>query len=116
MLMSLPKNFKIILSADIKRELKKLSKKYTSLQKDFISFLDDLQQNPTQGTPLGKDCYKVRLKIESKNAGKSGGARILTCVKIIKSTIFLFGIYDKSEISTLTDKEIKRRLSELDDL
>lgn len=114
--MNSPKNFKIILSDDIKKELKKLSKKYASLQKDFISFLDDLQENPTQGTPLGRDCYKVRLKIESKKTGKSGGARVLTCVKIVKSTIFLFGIYDKSEISTLTDKEIQRRLSELDDL
>jgi hypothetical protein len=29
-------------------------------------------ENPTQGTPLGKDCYKIRMAISSKNKGKNG--------------------------------------------
>ncbi len=116
MRMNFSKNFKIVLSDDTKRELKKLSKKYTSLPIDFLSLLDSLQQNPTQGTPLGKDSYKIRLKISSKNTGKSGGARVLTCVKIVKSKIFVFGIYDRSDVAVLTNKEIARRLKELDDL
>ena len=101
---------------DFEREFKKLSKKYPSLKNDLRVLFLTLLANPMQGTPLGKDSYKIRLKIGSKNAGKSGGARVLTCIKIIKSKIFVFGIYDKSEVSTLTDKEIQKRLGELDDL
>lgn len=105
----------IISTNDFERELKKLLKKYPSLRGDLKTLFLSLLENPTQGSSLGKDSFKIRLKIESKNAGKSGGARVLTCVKIVKSKIFVFGIYDKSEISTLTDKEIQRRLSELED-
>jgi mRNA-degrading endonuclease RelE of RelBE toxin-antitoxin system len=114
--MNSSKNFKIVLTSDLKREVKRLSQKYRSLPNDLLRLLDNLQQNPRQGTPLGKDVFKIRLKIESKNIGKSGGARVLTCVKIVQSKIFIFGIYDKTEIDILPDKEIKRRLKILGDL
>lgn len=29
-----------------------------------------LLKNPTEGISLGKNCYKIRLKIGSKNTGK----------------------------------------------
>lgn len=65
-----------------------------------------LQANPIMGEPLGKDCYKVRMAISSKNKGKSGGARLITCVKIVHETIYLLSIYDKSEQETIADEEI----------
>lgn len=86
------------------------------MRTDFALFLESLENNPIQGSSIGKDCYKVRLAISSKNQGKSGGARILTCVKIVDGILFLFGIYDKSELSALPDKEIKRRTEKLDEL
>jgi mRNA-degrading endonuclease RelE of RelBE toxin-antitoxin system len=109
-------SFKIILTSDFERELKRLNKKYPSLRTDFALFLDSLEINPTQGSFIGRDCYKIRLAIPSKNQGKSGGARILTCVKIIDEVLFLFGVYDKSELSSLPDREIKRRIEKLEDL
>lgn len=63
-------SFKIILTSDFERELKRLNKKYPSLRTDFALFLDGIQANPAQGSPLGKDCYKIRLAISSKNQGK----------------------------------------------
>jgi mRNA-degrading endonuclease RelE of RelBE toxin-antitoxin system len=108
-------SFDIVLTSDFEKELKRLGKKYPSLRDDFAIFLANLQGNPVQGTPLGKDCYKVRLAISSKNQGKSSGARILTCVKIVDEIIFLFGIYDKSERAVLPEKEIKRRIEKLQD-
>ncbi|MEZ4901732.1 MAG: type II toxin-antitoxin system RelE/ParE family toxin [Spirosomataceae bacterium] len=107
-------NFKILFTTDFERELKRLNRKYPSLRSDFAHFLESLQQNPMQGTFLGKDCYKVRMAISSKNQGKSGGVRVLTCVKIIDEVIFLFGIYDKSDLVALPDKEIKKRLRDLE--
>ena len=80
------------------------------MKTDYIDFLLNLQENPIQGDPLGKDCYKVRMSIESKNKGKSGGARVICCVKIIDEVIYLLSIYDKGEQSTIKDKDILKRL------
>jgi hypothetical protein len=69
--------------------------------------------NPTIGTPLGKDAYKIRLAISSKGKGKSGGARVITCVKIVAATVYLVSIYDKSVQSDISDKELKERIKNL---
>ncbi len=74
-------SFVTIPTDDFKRDFKKLFKKYPSLIDDVEDLKLDLEDNPTLGEPLGKDCYKVRMKIASKNQGKSGGARVITCVK-----------------------------------
>jgi len=52
------------------------------------------------------------MHIKSKNTGKSGGARVITCVKIVAEKIYLLTIYDKSEQSTITDKERDELLKE----
>ncbi len=65
------------------------------------------------GIPLGKNCYKIRLKISSKNSGKSGGARIITHVYVEGDTVNLLAINDKSTQSTLCDFEILSRLNEI---
>jgi len=72
-----------------------------------------LKVTPQYGTPIGKDCYKIRLSIASKRKGKSGGARIITHIAIAYTTIFLLSIFDKSEKENLTDKEIKELLSSI---
>ena len=63
-----------------------------------------------QGTPLGKDCYKIKFAITSKQKGKSGGARIITCVKLVKSKIYLMAIYDKSEKENISEQDLDRLL------
>ena len=88
------------------REIKRLAKKYRSIPQDFRILLQLLQANPTMGEPLGKDCFKIRMAISSKNKGKSGGARVITCVKIVDDTLFLLSIYDKSEQANISDDEI----------
>ncbi len=45
------------------REFKILSKKYKSLPDDFEDLLYQILENPLIGIPLGKNCYKIRLKI-----------------------------------------------------
>ncbi len=94
-------------------ELKRLSKKYQSLKDDYASLLDVLEVNPIIGTPIGKDCYKIRLAIKSKGQGKSGGARVIACVKIIKSTVYLISIYDKSDLDNIAEDDLKARLKEI---
>jgi hypothetical protein len=62
---------------------------------------------------LGKDFYKIRLNITSKGKGKSSGARIITCVKIVHNVIYLASIFDKSEKATITDNELKLLASQI---
>ena len=64
------------------------------------------------GTPLGNDVYKIRLAIASKNRGKSGGARLITFVKIVDETIFLLSIYNKGDKDSISDKEIEDLLKD----
>ena len=69
---------------------------------------DELSENPTLDTSIGKDCYKIRVAITSKGKGKRGGARLITYVRILKNTVFLMDIYDKSEQSDITGKELEK--------
>lgn len=100
-------NFDIIATEPFERKLKRLAKKYKSLASDLALVIDKLTINPTMGTPIGKDCYKIRIAISSKGKGKSGGARMITFVRIVKQTVFLMDIYDKSEQVTISDKELQ---------
>jgi mRNA-degrading endonuclease RelE of RelBE toxin-antitoxin system len=103
-------SFNIYTTDFFEKELKKLSKKYPSIKGDYKTLLDSLIKEPVQGQPLGKDCYKIRMAVTSKGKGKSGGSRVITCVKIIAESVFLLSIYDKSDKETITDKELDNLL------
>lgn len=100
-------NYKIELSDNFKREAKRLIKKYHSLKAELANLSAELETNPTKGIPLGDNIYKIRLAIASKGKGKSGGARILTFVKVLETKVILFTIYNKGDQDNISDKEIK---------
>ena len=106
-------SFSIKTISDFEKEIKSLSKKYPSIKSDFGVLLQSLEENPVQGIPLGKDCFKIRMPITSKGKGKSGGARIITCVKIVRKTIYFIAMYDKSAFENLSDSELKERLKQI---
>jgi hypothetical protein len=99
-------SFKIIPTNFFARQLKPLAKKYPSLTDDLRQLDNELKENPMMGEPLGKGCYKIRVAITSKGKGKSGGARVISLVRVVKSTVFLLSIYDKSEVDSISDKQI----------
>ena len=102
-------NFKS--SRSFEREFDRLRKKYRSLTQDIKELRTSLSQNPLQGADLGNGLRKVRMAIRSKGKGKSGGARIITHVDAITAdingTLMFLYIYDKSERSTISDKELE---------
>lgn len=102
--------FEIVTTEDFKRDFKRLFKKYSSIIEDVENLKNELENAPQQGEPLGKDCYKIRMSISSKGQGKSGGARLITHVKVVKEKIYLIAIYDKSDMENISDKELKERL------
>jgi mRNA-degrading endonuclease RelE of RelBE toxin-antitoxin system len=69
------------------KQAKRLAKKYPSLKKDLAELIKKLADDPEQGISLGNGFYKVRLAIASKSKGKSGGARVITYVKILLTTV-----------------------------
>ena len=87
--------------------MKRLAKKHKSLKVDLLQLIEQLSENPTMGIPIGKDCFKIRIAITRKGKGKSGGARMITYVRIVNNTVFLMDIYDKSEQANISDKELQ---------
>lgn len=105
-------SYKVELSDNFKKEAKKLTKKYPSLKAELAKLFTKLEQTPTTGTPLGNDIYKIRLAIASKSKGKSGGARVMSFVRVTAITVLLFSIYNKGGKDSISDKEIKELLKE----
>ena len=103
-------NFNVYTTDFFEKKLKKLAKKYPSLKNDYKDLIDSLKEEPKQGQALGKDCYKIRMAITSKGKGKSGGSRVITCVKISAESVFLLSIYDKGEKESISDKELDKLL------
>lgn len=103
------------MSDEFRRHFKRLAKKYPSLVNDYDLFKNELHKNPFQGVDLGGGTRKVRMSIASKGKGKRGGARVITfnLVQHEDETIeiTLLTIYDKGEISSVTDKYIKWLIS-----
>lgn len=97
------------------RLVKRLAKKHKSLNINLRELFDSLKEDPTQGVSLGKGCYKLRMAITSKGKGKSGGARIITFVKVINETVFLLSIYDKAEKDDLEPDELTELLALIPD-
>ena len=99
-------SYKIEISGRFDKEIRKLIKKFPSLKNEYATLLGELRDSPFSGTPIGHDCYKIRLAIESKGRGKSGGARVITHVYVAGTTVYLLSIYDKSEQADITDKDL----------
>ncbi len=107
-------SYSVVLTEHFKKEARKLTKKYRSLRVELEALGDELAENPTTGTPLGHDLYKVRLAIASKGKGKSGGARVITLVRVVQQKVYLVSIYDKSQLKNLSKAQIQELLQQED--
>ena len=108
-------NYKIILDKPFEKEVKRLNKKYPSLKQDLSRLQRELLAKPDFGTDLGNGLRKIRMAIQSKGKGKSGGARVITytiITKIEETEINLLYIYDKSERDSISAAEIKELLKQ----
>ena len=98
-------------------------KKFSSLNKDLLQLEKDLIDNPKLGKSLGHNLYKIRLAVESKGKGKSGGLRVISyldteIIGVIETEdeliiITLIAIYDKSETASITEKELRNLINRI---
>ena len=99
------------------KEMKRLSKKYHSIIKDYAALIEGLKKNPHIGVDLGNGIRKVRMAIASKGKGKSGGARVITdtsaIISVEEGRVTLLTIYDKSDRENISDNEIIRLQQEI---
>lgn len=109
-----PRGISIDFTPSFVRELKRLAKRYRSIQADVDRLVASLGDNPMQGTDLGMGCRKVRMAISSKDKGKSGGARVITLTVLVASegVLKLLTIYDKSDRASIGKMELARLLAE----
>ncbi|AQG80471.1 type II toxin-antitoxin system RelE/ParE family toxin [Spirosoma montaniterrae] len=107
-------SYTVIVTDSFKRDAKALQKKYKSLPSEIRSIINVLKETPETGQAIGKACYKIRLAIKSKGKGKRGGARLITCVRVVNEHVFLLAIYDKADQADIANADLTDRLNESD--
>ena len=107
-------NYNVVNTTRFAKEIKRLVKKFPSLKQEFATLLESISKNPFSGTPLGHNCYKIRISIRSNGKGKSGGARIITHLYLENATVYLLTIYDKSEKPDLLPGELQDMIDALE--
>ncbi len=104
-----PPSIQIALTPRFKRDLSDLSKRYRSIRTDLQPLIDRLQLGETPGDEIigSRDkVFKVRLKNNNIQKGKSGGYRVIYYVKTEIQTI-LVTIYSKSDFSDVSNETIE---------
>jgi mRNA-degrading endonuclease RelE of RelBE toxin-antitoxin system len=111
-------NVEVRVTKNFKKKAKSLIKKYPSFLVDLKLLEEKLIENPMLGEPLGKNLYKIRLRISAKGRGVITYLEneILAAAEISveQITVNLLTVYDKSERETISDKELKAFIKNLE--
>ena len=102
-------SYNLHVSSYFAKEAKRLSKKYPSFKHDLDKFKKSLQENPLQGTEISPGIRKIRMAIESKHKGLSGGARVIT----YNGEIELLLLYDKGDAETVKLSVVKEIIRDM---
>lgn len=109
-------NWTIDFTREFARGAKILKKRYKSFMSDLENFKDSIANNPFQGVELVPGIRKIRLTIESKQKGKSGGARVITLTYYVseeEGKVHFLIIYDKSDAGSVDVEAVQKYVSEL---
>ncbi|MDB5142093.1 MAG: hypothetical protein JWQ66_806 [Mucilaginibacter sp.] len=105
-------SYKVVIASEFAKEAKRIAKKHIGIKSDIAKLVADLAIDPTMGTELGHNFYKIRMPISGTNKGKSGGARVITYVILDQETVLLTEIYLKSEHDTADISVLVQRLKD----
>ncbi len=86
-------SYSVLTIPQFEKDVKKLAKKFKSIKKDLSKLINNLKEQPTQGTSLGHGLYKIRLANSSIPTGKSGGFRVITYFIDEEENLYLLSIY-----------------------
>jgi mRNA-degrading endonuclease RelE of RelBE toxin-antitoxin system len=100
----------VVYTAEFKRNVRQLAKKYRYIKCDVQPIIDDLTQGRSPGDQIPGvpyEVFKVRTKNSDATKGKRGGYRIIYYRPSEGPTV-LITIYSKTEQSDITPAEIRR--------
>ncbi|NOQ35770.1 MAG: hypothetical protein GQ569_07730 [Methylococcaceae bacterium] len=104
-------SFKIETTPRFDKDAKKLNKRFPKLKADLTQLVTELKNNPTMGTHLGENIYKIRLKNSSIPTGKSGGFRVISYY-LFADTLYFVTMYSKTDQENILDDELKKIIQE----
>jgi len=102
--------YNVIATHEFQKFFKRLYKKFPSLKDDLAVLLEQLENDYQLGVSLGNNLFKVRLAIESKNKGKSAGARVIYFFLAADNEIYLVHIFDKSQFENIPKHTLQNLL------
>ena len=109
-------SFEIQTTSYFDTEAKRLAKRHRSFIDDLQEFQKNLLDNPYQGTELSPGIRKIRLTIDSKGRGKSGGARVITFTYLVdeqNGVVILLLLYDKADASSIKMNVVRQIIKDL---
>lgn len=109
-------SFEILTTSYFDLEAKRLAKRHRSFIEDLQDFQKELLKNPYQGTELSPGIRKIRLSIDSKGRGKSGGARVITFTYLVDEkdgVVILLLLYDKADASSIKMNVVRKIIKDL---
>jgi mRNA-degrading endonuclease RelE of RelBE toxin-antitoxin system len=109
-------SFEIQTTSYFDTEAKRLAKRHRSFIDDLEDFQKNLLKNPYQGTELSPGIRKIRLTIDSKGRGKSGGARVITFTYLVDEkdgVVILLLLYDKADASSIKINVVRKIIKDL---
>lgn len=109
-------SFEIQTTSYFDNEAKRLAKRHRSFIDDLQDFQEELLKNPYQGTELSPGIRKIRLTINSKGRGKSGGARVITFTYLVDEkdgVVILLLLYDKADATSIKMNVVREIIKDL---
>ncbi len=106
----------IRLTADFRKQVRKLEKRYRKIQFDLQPILMQIQMGEIIGDRLqgiDAEVFKVRIRNSDVNRGKSGGYRMIYWLKLPECVVLL-DIYSKSDRDDIEINTIQNIITEFD--
>ena len=100
---------KVERSIEFKKNIKKIEKKYRSIEEDLEPLIQQLESGETPGDRISGNkypVYKVRVKNSDNKKGQSSGYRVIYYT-VTPAAILLITIYSKSERANISNREIE---------
>ena len=104
---------KILTIPEFDKNVKTLAKRYRNIKQDLKKLIDSLENEPTMGTHIINNCYKIRVPNSSVPTGKSKGFRVITYYIDLDNTLYLLSMYSKSDTDNISDSTITELLKEI---
>lgn len=99
------------------RDVRKLSKKYWDINKDYLPLLDALEAGHLMGAVIPgffQPIYKARVLSADQKRGKRGGFRMIYYVVINHQAIYLLTMYAKAKQEDIRKEDIRMLLKTID--